>query len=35
MITFTYAAFISILFTLFLIGFAVGFWLVVTYQPPK
>jgi hypothetical protein len=35
MITFTYASFISILFTLLVIGFGIGFWLIATYEAPK
>jgi hypothetical protein len=35
MITFTYASLISILFAVFLIGFAVGFWDEATYDGKK
>lgn len=33
--TFTYAAFISILFSIFVIGFVIGFWYIINYEPKK
>jgi len=35
MLTFTYAAFIQILVTLFLIGLAIGFWWMINYDGKK
>ncbi len=35
MLTFTIPAFITILFTIFLIGVGIGLWGILTYDPTK